>query len=195
MSHRGTTGRWVALLRGINVGGKNRLPMADLSAMFVEAGCERVETYIQSGNVVFDATRELADGIPTRITEAIRLGFGYDVAVITRSGSEIANVVASNPFLGDTLDPTKLHVAFLADTPEMVSIAHLDAERSPPDQFSVHGREVYLHYSDGAGRSKLTLDYFKRTLQVTATMRNWRTVLKLRGMANPSAESARSSRS
>ena len=170
--------RYVALLRGVNVGGRNKLPMADLRDLFASAGCAAVRTYIQSGNAVFEATHELAEAVPEIVTVAIRRRFGYESAVVLRSGEELRQVVTSNPF--DTSgDPRFLHVAFLKDTPSAEAISRLDPERSPPDEFVVRGRNVYLRYPNGVARSKLTNEYLAARLQTVSTMRNWRTVLKL----------------
>ena len=128
-----TTGeqRYVALLRGVNVGGKNKLPMADLRDIFTAAGCAAVQTYIQSGNVVFEAAQGLAERAPEIVTGAVRRRFGYETAVVVCSSEELRQVVASNPF--DTSgDPRFLHVAFLENTPGAEAVSRLDPERSPP---------------------------------------------------------------
>lgn len=170
--------RYVALLRGINVGGKNRLPMADLRDIFAASGCASVRTYIQSGNAVFEATQDLAEAVPEVVTREIRERFGYETAVVVRSGEELRRVAISNPF--DTSgDPRFLHVAFLSDTPGAEAVSSLDPERSPPDEFVVAGRNVYLRYPNGVARSKLTNDYLTARLRTVSTMRNWRTVLRL----------------
>ena len=180
-----TTGeqRYVALLRGVNVGGKNKLPMADLRDIFTAAGCAAVQTYIQSGNVVFEAAQDLAEWVPEIVTRAIRRRFGYETAVVMRSSEELRQVVASNPF--DTSgDPRFLHVAFLEDTPGAEAVSRLDPQRSPPDTFAVRGRNVHLHYPNGVARSKLTNEYLAAQLQTASTMRNWRTVLSLLEMVD-----------
>ena len=180
-----TTGeqRYVALLRGVNVGGKNKLPMADLRDIFTEAGCAAVQTYIQSGNVVFEAAQDLAERVPEIVTRAIRRQFVYETAVVMRSSEEMRQVVASNPF--DTSgDPRFLQVAFLEDTPGAEAASRLDPQRSPPDAFAVRGRNVYLHYPNGVARSKLTNEYLAAQLQTASTMRNWRTVLTLLKMVD-----------
>jgi uncharacterized protein (DUF1697 family) len=170
--------RNVALLRGINVGGKNKLPMKELAAMFTDVGCAAVQTYIQSGNVVFEAKRALARRVPALITEAIAERFGYGVPVVTRAEGEYQRVLDANPFLREGVDPKALHVAFLADRPTS-QVASLDPNRSPPDKLEVIGREIYLFCPNGIARTKLTNDYFDLKLGTTSTMRNWRTVLKL----------------
>ena len=175
--------RYVALLRGINVGGKNRLPMADLRVLFTTAGCGAVRTYIQSGNAVFEATDDLAEAVPEIVTQAIFERFGYETTVVMRSGEELRHVAASNPF--DTSgDPRFLHVAFLKDTPTAEAVSTLDPDRSPPDEFAVRGRDVYLRYPNGVARSKLTNDYLTSRLHTVSTMRNWRTVLRLLEMVD-----------
>ena len=157
--------------------------MADLKDLFTSAGCAAVRTYIQSGNAVFEATHDLAEAVPEIVTVAIRRRFGYESAVVLRSGEELRQVVTSNPF--DTSgDPRFLHVAFLNDTPSAEAISRLDPERSPPDEFVVRGRNVYLRYPNGVARSKLTNEYLAAQLQTVSTMRNWRTVLRLLEMVD-----------
>ena len=175
--------RYVALLRGINVGGRNRLPMADLRDIFTAAGCAGVRTYIQSGNAVFGAAQDLAEAVPEIVTQAISERFGYETSVVLRSGEELRQIAAANPF--DTSgDPRFLHVAFLENTPSADAVSTLDPDRSPPDEFVVRGRDVYLRYPNGVARSKLTNDYLTSRLQTVSTMRNWRTVLRLLEMVD-----------
>ena len=177
--------RYVALLRGVNVGGKNKLPMADLRAIFAEAGCAAVKTYIQSGNVVFEAAQSLAERVPETVTLAVQQQFGFESAVVIRSGEELRQVTASSPF--DTSgDPRMLHVAFLGEAPCEETVSRLDPERSPPDAFAVRGRHVYLHYPNGVAGSRLTNEYLTAQLQTASTMRNWRTVLTLMEMVDAS---------
>lgn len=174
--------RYVSLLRGINVGGHHKLPMRDLAAMFAAAGCEDVRTYIQSGNVVFRAPAAVADGLATRIAEAIAANQGFQIPVVMRTGSDFDRIVRDNPFLAAGADPAKLHVGFLAAEPDPAEVARLDPDRSPPDAFAVRGSEVYLHFPAGVARSKLDNAYFDRTLNTVCTIRNWRTVGKLHEM-------------
>ena len=190
MQNQGQVGRlatsrpYVALLRGINVGGRHKLLMRELAAMFVEAGCEDVRTYIQSGNVAFRADPSLADGLSARIATAIVASHGYQIPVVIRTAADLARVVRGNPFLADGADPTKLYVGFLASAPDPARVARLDPDRSPADAFEVRGDEVYLHFPNGVARSKLTNDYLDRTLGTVSTIRNWRTVCKLHEMAS-----------
>ena len=169
----------VALLRGINLGGKNRLSMKDLAAIFSDAGCRTVETYIQSGNVVFAAPATLARRIPGLVEKSIEKRFGLVVPVMTRTARELRKVATGNPFLRSGADTATLHVAFLADRPSAAGIKALDPDRSKPDAFAVSGREVYLHCPNGFARTKLTNAYFDSKLGTTSTVRNWKTVITL----------------
>jgi uncharacterized protein (DUF1697 family) len=173
----------IALLRGINVGGKHLLPMEDLVAMFRDAGCTDVRTYIQSGNVVFRAGTALAHRTPARIGEVIANRFGFEAPVVMRTAAELGQVARNNPLLKSGKDFKYLHVAFLADRPTRSRVEALDPDRSPPDEFLVRGREIYLHCPKGLGRSKLTARYFDSRLRTVSTTRNWRTVLKLLDLA------------
>lgn len=178
-----TAGMHVALLRGINLG-RRRIPMKDLARIFEEAGCADVRTYIQSGNVVYRAGAALARRIPDLVQAAIAEGYGFDAPVVTRTAAEIAAIVRANPYADKAAaEPKSVHVAFLKDRPVARAVSALDPDRSPPDSFVVRGREIYLHYPNGAGRSKLTNPWFDARLRTVSTSRNWRTVTTLEEMA------------
>jgi uncharacterized protein (DUF1697 family) len=174
---------YVALLRGINVGGKNMLPMKELIGMFEREGCANVRNYIQSGNVVFEASAAVAKGVPDRLEKAILRHYKYAVPVLVRSAGELESVTRSNPFLPAEKDTKTLHVAFLASPAAKPDIGALDPKRSPGDEFVVKGREIFLRFPNGVGKSKLTNAYFDAKLRTTSTIRNWATVLKLLEMA------------
>lgn len=174
--------KYAVLLRGINVGGKNKLPMRELAELFGAAGCRNVETYIQSGNVVFEAPASVAKRAPQAVGEAIEKRFGYRVPLILRSGTELAKITAGNPFLRQGVAEKELHVYFLADQP---AAAELDAKRSAPDEFILSGREIYLRLPNGMGQSKLTNAYFDSKLKTVCTARNWATVRHLTALTNP----------
>lgn len=176
---RPSTTRWIALLRGINVGGGNRLPMADLRVTMAELGFERVTTYIQSGNIVFDADDADEQRLAERLAAAIADRHGTSVPVVLRTAAEIGRVAERHPAIGGGLDPKLLHVHFLDAAPSARSVASLDPRAHAPDGWVVDGREVYVHYPNGSGRSKLTIDVFERAFGVTATARNLNTVRKL----------------
>ena len=171
--------KYVALLRGINVGGKNILPMKEFAAIFEKAGCGEVRTYIQSGNVVFACPASAVKTLPEKITLAIEKRFGFRAPIVVRSADELRTVLRDNPFLKKVDDHRWLHVYFLADAPEVKAVATLDPARSAPDAFHVSGREIYLHAPNGMGRSKLTNAYFDSKLATVSTARNWATVQKL----------------
>jgi uncharacterized protein (DUF1697 family) len=171
----------VALLRGINVGGKNILPMKDLARMFGEAKCSNVLTYIQSGNVIFE-TAAGAPKVAELVQAKIERQFGFRVPMVLRTHEQLLKTIRDNPFLPAVSDHRWLHVYFLADPPKASSIAGLDPARSAPDAFQVLGQEVYLHLPNGMARTKLTNAYFDSKLSTTCTARNWATVLKLSEM-------------
>ena len=173
------TNTYVALLRGINVGGKKKIAMADLRSLFSELGFEDVVTYIQSGNVVFRTSRADADALSAKIEREIAAVFGIKPAVLLRMPKELTTIAERNPYLSRNADLSKLHVVFLDHAPAKRAAAALDTERSPGDEFTLKGREIYLHLPNGAGRSKLTIDYFERALGARATQRNWKTLLRL----------------
>jgi len=166
----------LALLRGINVGGKNKLPMRDLAGMFEDAGCANVRTFIQSGNVIFTATASVSKGLAGVVASKIAAQFGHKVPVILRTVQQLREVVSNNPFPGAE---EILHVMFLADRPSPAKIAALDPNRSAPDSFIVRAQEIYLHLPNGVADSKLTNAWFDSKLGTVSTGRNWRTVTKL----------------
>lgn len=146
-------GVYVALLRGINVGGKNKLPMPELAAIFERVACTDIRTYIQSGNVVFRAGPALAMRIPDLVAREIADRFGYRVPLVTRTAGELRRVVRQNPFLRQGVDPAILHVAFLGRAPSRAALAGLDPDHSPPDAYVVRGREIYLCCPTGMART------------------------------------------
>jgi uncharacterized protein (DUF1697 family) len=172
----------VALLRGINVGGKNILPMKTLAEIFAKAGCRDVTTYIQSGNVVFSAPAAVLKKLPRVISKQIADEFGHQVPVVIRSHEELAAVIRDNPYLQAGEPEKTLHVMFLAATPGAEAVAKLDPLRSPPDRFAVAGHHVYLHLPNGMGNSKLTNAWLDAKLSTVSTARNWATILKLHEM-------------
>jgi uncharacterized protein (DUF1697 family) len=170
---------YVALLRGINVGGKHMLPMKDLAAIFVQAGCSNVRTYIQSGNVLFNAPASVLNKLSWLITERIAARFGFQVPVVIRTTEQLARTIRENPFPDAAAFPRTLYVCFLADVPDPIAIGSLDPDRSPPHAFRVLNGEIYLHLPGDAARTKLTAAYFDAKLSTTCTARNWNTVRKI----------------
>jgi uncharacterized protein (DUF1697 family) len=169
---------YVALLRGINLGSRNKIAMPELRTLFEALGAEDVSTYVQSGNVVFKSPRAAA-AIGRAIEEEIGGRLGLDVRVLLRTKAQLAKIAAGNPFAERQKEPTKLHVTFLVEAPDRARVRELHELDFEPDEFRVVGREVYLHCPKGYGRSKLSNAYFERQLAVVGTTRNWRTVTKL----------------
>jgi uncharacterized protein (DUF1697 family) len=169
----------VALLRGVNVGGKNKLPMKELCALFAAAGCTKVSNYIQSGNIIFEASDAVAKQIPAKVGASIEKQFGFPARLVLRTEEQLRRVSQSNPYLKPGVDEDLLSVMFLADTPSADSIAELDPERSAPDTYIVEGDVIFLCTPTGLARTKLTNAYFDSKLKTFSTARNWRTVLKL----------------
>jgi len=177
----------IALLRGINVGGRNTLPMARLVTMFEDAGCQHVRTYIQSGNVVFEAPAATARLVPAAVTASIAIEFGFQVPIVVRTATALERIVRNNPFVEPGADLSRLHVGFLAARPSAARMATLDPHRSPPDAFTLRERELYLRCPNGMARTKLTNAYFDARLQTVTTIRNWRTTLKLLELSGTTA--------
>jgi uncharacterized protein (DUF1697 family) len=169
---------YVALLRGINLGAHNKVPMADLRALVDELGAEDVETYVQSGNVVFKSAYGAAK-LTRAIEQRIQRDPGLSVTVIVLTRAQLTKVLGGNPFAKSKTQAAKLHVTFLAEKPARGKVSKLDPERGKPDEFRLVGQQIYLHCPNGYGRTKLTNAYFEKQLGVAATTRNWETVMKL----------------
>ncbi len=174
----------LALLRSINVGGHNKVPMAELRALCATLGWTDVKTYIASGNVAFTAPDGATpEGLAEQLAAAVREHFGHTgVPVVARTAVGLRRAVDEVPFSGADLDDKWLHVVFLDKVPEPERVAALDPDRSPGDRFVVVGDRVYVHYGNGSARSKLTLKWLEKQLGVTGTGRNWRSVGKLVGL-------------
>jgi uncharacterized protein (DUF1697 family) len=176
--------RYVALLRGINVGGKNSMKMADLRSLFEAAGHRAVSTYLQSGNVVFRAGGESSvDALATDLEQKIAHQLGIEIHILLRTGPELADVVANVPILTAANDPRHLHVTFLKDEPDPDVVRELAVPSAGDDEYHLIGREVYLHCPGGYGRTKLNNALWERRLAVPATTRNWNTVTQLAELA------------
>jgi uncharacterized protein (DUF1697 family) len=175
---------YIALLRGINVGGHKIIKMDQLRKAFEELGFENVATYVQSGNVVFKSGTKASADLSKTIEEMLLRRFSMSVPVIVRTADELGEVLTNNPFLKERgLDVTRLHVTFLSLTPQKAAIKGLDAIAAGPDRFHCRGREIYLHCPNGFAGTKLSINAFEKVLAVGATTRNWNTVNRLLEMA------------
>ena len=176
-------GRKIAILRGINVGGKRKILMADLKAMFLDMGFTDVTTYIQSGNVFFKDDEIKQEEIEEKIESAIKGKFGYDVPVIVRTSSEIAQALESNPFYGPDEDIKALHLTFLKSSPSKEHLKSIEDLDFAPDRFVVKNKNVFLFCPGKYHQTKLSNQFFEKKLKVGATTRNWKTVLKLMALS------------
>lgn len=176
-------GRQVALLRGINVGGHRRVPMARLRELMGGLGYGDVRTYVQSGNVVFSGPDVSPQTATERLSGELTEAFGFEIAVVLRSGEELAEVVAANPLRVLATDPARYHVLFLEGELDPGRVADIDPARFEPEAFALAAREVFLWTPEGIGRSPLAQALSPKRLGLAATARNWRTVEKLLALA------------
>jgi uncharacterized protein (DUF1697 family) len=175
---------YISMLRGINVGPHKRMKMEKLRESLEALGLEQVKTYIQSGNVVFEAGKVSPAALCRQIEERILSDFGFSVDVISRTRDELNKVIQSNPLLQERdIDPLKLHVAFLSDAPTAAAVKKLQALTLPPDRARCSGKEIYLYFPNGVSGSSLWKHPLERVLSVVTTTRNWNTVNKLYAMA------------
>ena len=176
---------FVAMLRGINVGGHNTIKMDRLVSLCHSLGFQSVKTYVQSGNIVFLAARESPEVLSKRISGTVSRTLGSDVPVIVRTSKEMGKVILDNPFLKEKgIDLSKLHVTFFSETVQEGSLGKLDALATGPDRLHPGHHEIYLYCPDGYGRTKLSNVAIEKALSVRATTRNWKTTCTLSEMAS-----------
>jgi uncharacterized protein (DUF1697 family) len=178
--------RYVALLRGINVGGKNKIKMAELKRALEAINLCNVSTYLQSGNIFFDFeimnTMILADKIEKIIEDA----FGFAVKTIIRTEGEFRDIVGSNLLeKGRDIESDKLHVTFMRETPEPSAVSGLAVKKEANEKLLIASREIYLYCPNGYGNTKLSNSMFEKKLKISATTRNWKTINKLLEMMTP----------
>lgn len=169
----------IAILRGINVGGKRKILMEDLISMFEKMSFSNVRTYIQSGNVIFNLNTKVNNSeLAKDIEEAIKEKFGFEVPVVIRTPKEIETAINQNPFYKKT-DPDHLHLTFLNEEPTPELQEKLESYDFEPDRFKIIGKEVFIYCEGKYHQSKLTNNFLEKKLKVSATTRNLKTVLKL----------------
>jgi len=178
---------YIALLRGINVGGKNKIKMAELKSVLEAMGLERVQTYIQSGNVLL-ASDEEEEPLRMRLEQGIEGAFGFPVPVMLRTAEELERTAASCPFTEEEVkaaeassEAESLYVAFLSAPPSEAGIARLEPYKQENEAYRIEGREVFLLFHNSVRSSKLAVHLSK--LGVPSTVRNWKTVNKLAALA------------
>jgi uncharacterized protein (DUF1697 family) len=176
---------YIALLRGINVGGKNILKMERLREQCTQLGFENVRTYVQSGNVLFEADGSAAKCCQT-LEKKLAGQTTLPVSVVVRTGADLKRVIAVNPYLRvKGVDRSRLAVAFLSAAPSKETMKKLSAMDFGPDRFSAAGKDIFLHCPTGYARTKLSNNTLERVLSVRATTRNWNTVITLHKLAAP----------
>jgi uncharacterized protein (DUF1697 family) len=173
---------YIALFRGLNVGGNNVLPMKELVALLENIGLQNVGTYIQSGNVVIQSEEKNASLLSNRIGAAIKKSHGFEPQILLLELEEMEKAVGSNPFPEAESEPKSLHLFFLSSTPKGPDYDALESIRSNRERFALKDGVFYLHAPDGIGRSKLAANA-EKLLGVWVTARNWRTVCKVMAMA------------
>ncbi|OIQ82560.1 hypothetical protein GALL_356590 [mine drainage metagenome] len=180
-------GTWIALLKGVNVGGKHILPMKTLVTELETLGLTDVKTYIQSGNIVFRDSKRTAATLASEIGRTIEARFGFDPHVVVISHKDFASAVAGNPFRESVNDENgkTLHLFFLDKTPLTLDQDRLKALIRPSERWHLEGRVFYLYTPEGFGDSKLA-SQVEKVLGVSTTARNWRTVCALLDLADPS---------
>jgi uncharacterized protein (DUF1697 family) len=169
---------YIALFRGINVGGRNMLPMKELKPMLERNGCLDVQTYIQSGNVVFRSAMSDVARLSKRLTTAISKSHGFEPHVLMLTRAELERAAAANPFPEAGEHPQSLHLFFLAERPKKPDLKACEGLKIQSERFELKGSVLYLHTPDGFGTSKLAA-HAEKFLGVPATARNWRTVVTL----------------
>ncbi len=174
----------ISMLRGVNVGGHNKIKMDALRALYESLKFTGCQTHIQSGNVIFKTTERNLSKLTSQIQTAIERSFGFRPDVILRTADELRDVIARNPFAKRRgIEPGKLLVTFLASDPAPEARDNLLKLKPDPEELHIDGRELYIYFPDGMGRSKLW-PLIERTLKVSGTGRNWNSVIKMLAIAD-----------
>lgn len=170
----------ISMLRGVNVGGHNKIRMEELRRLYESLGLLAPQTYIQSGNVIFRTEKRDLLSLTKRIEDGIERNFGFRPAVIVRTASQLRDAIAGNPFATrPDLDPRKLLVSFLAGDPDAEARRKVLAMKVEPEELRMAGCELYIYFHNGMARTKLSMPLIERTLTFPGTGRNWNTVRKL----------------
>ena len=171
---------YISILRGINVSGKNRIKMTELRQLYLNLGFINIQTYIQSGNVVFQTESTDIKVLESLITEEISNNFGFQVPVIVLTINLLESALNNNPFLSDsTKDPAFMHFTFLSDIPQKELVDKISEKDYSPDEYRFVDKTIFLYCPGGYGNTKLTNTFFEKKLRATATTRNLQTVKQL----------------
>lgn len=176
---------FISILRGINVSGQKLIKMEALKELYEKLGFTSIQTYIQSGNVVFRSENSDPVSLEKMISQQIQKSTGFEVPVIVLGIEELTEIINKNPFIHDkTKDISLLHVTVLAGSPQLVNFDKLNEKKSMGEEFAWIGRAIYLYCPVGYGRTKLTNTFLEKTLKVSATTRSWKTTLELLRIAD-----------
>jgi len=173
---------YISMLRGINVSGQKKIRMVELRSLYEALGMENVQTYVQSGNVVFDSPEQVATKLRESIEAQIESAFGFSVPVLIRTGDEFRRVIENHPFAGE--EAVRVLVTFLYERPEKSKLEELSHYKDKVDAFAIGDQEIYLFCPGGYGKTKLSNTFFEKKLDVVATTRNWKSVNALYQMAH-----------
>jgi uncharacterized protein (DUF1697 family) len=175
---------YISILRGINVSGHKIIKMDALKNMCINLGFNNVQTYIQSGNIVYKFRQTETNNLNKMISETILNTFGFEVPVVTKSAEQLQEIIKNNPFTKDThFDPAFFHITFLSDSPDSSKIQLLDQAELKNDKFALIDKAIYLYCPNSYSSSKLSNCFIENKLKVTATTRNWKTVNELMNLA------------
>jgi uncharacterized protein (DUF1697 family) len=184
----------ISLLRGVNVGGHNKIKMEELRELYESLGLRHSQTFIQSGNVVFRTDARDFTRLSKRIADAIEQRFAFRPGVILRTAADLRGVIAANPFASRRdLDPSRLIILFLASEPPAGVRERILRIESEPEELRMEGRELYIYYPNGVARPKVPWTFIEKVLRTPGTGRNWNTVRKLLEMAESLDEAGRAS--
>ncbi|MBN1450485.1 MAG: DUF1697 domain-containing protein [Anaerolineales bacterium] len=173
---------YISLLRGINVSGQKQVRMADLKNLYEALGLVNVQTYVQSGNVVFDSAEQDAIKLTKAIEAQVEKVFGFSVPVLTRTAGDFRRIIKNHPFAQE--DSLRVLVTFLYERPAQSKLDELGQHEDKVDQFALGEQEIFLFCPGGYGKTKLSNTFFEKKLDVAATTRNWKTVNALYEIAN-----------
>lgn len=175
---------YIALLRGINVSGQKKIKMADLRVLMDKLGFFEVQTYIQSGNIVFQAKPEKPELLAERIKDGILAEYGWEVPVLVMQATDIKSAISGYPWAEKPdRTPEQIYLTFLETTPDPDRVAALDQSAYAPEEFVLSNKVIYFFSPNGYGRAKMNNNFFEKKLKVKATTRNWRSTNKLLEMA------------
>jgi uncharacterized protein (DUF1697 family) len=176
--------KFIALLRGINVSGQKKIKMTDLKKLFEDLNFTNVETYIQSGNVLFSTNSRNPDSVKNKIEKGIEAKYGYKVQVILKTPDELSSALKKNPFhKNKKRDTGKLYYTFLSEKPSKENLKNLKGIDYSPEEYFIDEDRIYLFFPNGYGKAKMNINLFEKKLNLFATSRNHRTVETLFEMA------------